>query len=113
MSVCVSCEKQKSSARTVLCQVLRRVLGHGVREGGQLLDVLVVKPLDLKVQVHVVGCLTELMLLVLCAHTHTHKDTQTWSKHQKFKSSNFAFLFELKQIEFAVIIIHEYKGRTA
>lgn len=47
-----------------VCGVLRRILGHGVAEGRQLLDVLVVKPLDLKVQVHVVGRLAQPVLLV-------------------------------------------------
>lgn len=49
--------------------VSRRVFWHSVDEGGQLLNVLVVQPLDLKVQVHVVSSLTELMLLVFCKTT--------------------------------------------
>lgn len=62
--------------------VLRRVLGHSVREGGQVLNILIVQPLDLEVQVHVVSSLTELVLLVFCKddiHTHTqntHKHTE-------------------------------------
>lgn len=46
--------------------VSRRVFWHSVVEGRQLLNVLVVQPLDLKVQVHVVSSLTELMLLMFC-----------------------------------------------
>lgn len=65
-----ACNVRNCQRGTAWRQVLRRVLGHGVREGGQLLDVLVVQPLDLEVQVHVVSRLAELMLLVFCAETH-------------------------------------------
>lgn len=44
----------------------RRVLGHAALEGGQLGDVLVVQPLHLEVQVHVVCALAQAVLLVLC-----------------------------------------------
>ena len=58
---------------------LRRVLRHSVCEGGQVLNVFVVEPLDLEVQVHVVSSFAELMLLMLCTHTdiHTLRMTQT------------------------------------
>lgn len=49
--------------------VSRRVFWHSVFEGRQVLNVLVVQPLDLKVQVHVVSSLTELMLLMFCKKT--------------------------------------------
>lgn len=44
----------------------RGVLGHAALEGGQLSDVLVVQPLHLEVQVHVVCALAQAVLLVLC-----------------------------------------------
>lgn len=56
--------------------VLRRVFRHSVCEGGQVHNILVVKPLDLEVQVHVVCSLTELVLLVFCKNdNHAHKET--------------------------------------
>lgn len=45
--------------------VLRWIVRHCVLEGGQILHILIVKPFDLKVQVHVVSSLTKFMLLVL------------------------------------------------
>jgi len=43
----------------------RRVLRHSALEEGQVLAVLIVQPLDFKVQVHIIGALTEAVLLVL------------------------------------------------
>ena len=56
--------------------VLRGVFRHSVSEGRQILNVLVVKTLDLEMQVHVVSSPTELMLLMLCKNSKTHKNTQ-------------------------------------
>lgn len=51
---------------------LRWVVGNDALKARQLLDVFVVEPLDFEVQVHVVGALTQPLLLVLC----TYKKTQ-------------------------------------
>lgn len=67
-------ECKKVSVCVCVC-VLRRVLRHSVSEGGQVLYILVVKPLDLEVQVHVVSCLAEPMLLMFCKKPHTQKYT--------------------------------------
>lgn len=58
-----------------VCVFLRRVFRHSVCEGGQVLNILIVEPLDLEVQVHVVGALTQSMLLMLCRH----KDMKTFT----------------------------------
>lgn len=50
---------------------LRGIVRDGGPEGGQVLDVLVVEPLDLEVQVHVLGALAQSVLLVLCKHNKT------------------------------------------
>lgn len=42
------------------------VFRNRVTEGEQILHILVVKPLDLEVKVHVIGSLTQFMLLMLC-----------------------------------------------
>lgn len=56
---------QPEERHTVSHFSLRWVVGDDALEGGQLLHVLVVQPLDLEVQVHVVGALTQPVLLVL------------------------------------------------
>ena len=45
----------------------RRVLGHLALEGRQIPHVFIVQPLDLEVQVHVVGALAQPVLLMLCS----------------------------------------------
>lgn len=47
---------------------LRWVVGNNSPKGLQVLDIFIVEPLDLEVQVHVVGALTQSVLLVLCRY---------------------------------------------
>ena len=53
---------------------LRWVVGDNVLKARQVFDVFVVEPLDLEVQVHVVGALTQPVLLVLCKYKHIQRD---------------------------------------
>ena len=56
---------------------LRWVVGNHTLKVWQLLDVFIAEPLDFEVQVHVVGALTQSVLLVLCGCKY-RKSGETW-----------------------------------
>ena len=51
----------------------RWVVGYNPFEVWQVLHILIVQPLDLEVQVHVVGTLTQPVLFMLCGDKHTRE----------------------------------------
>lgn len=51
---------------------LRRVLGHAAVKARKLFAVFVVEPLDFEVKVHVIGALTQPVLLMFCETHHTN-----------------------------------------
>lgn len=65
MSLCTTVVNVQRKAWMLFIRYLRWIFRNVLLESGELLAVLVVEPLDLEVQVHIICALTQAVLLML------------------------------------------------